>query len=110
VVGTASEGSPLYWLVKFTHTHSHTRGSGTCVEKLWQLCGVGGRVKTMTSWSQHIVLMLPQQTVQPKNKEACTVAPLHPPEPGAKSSNPCVYGDEFYAVFSSIVAKAGHAP
>jgi hypothetical protein len=67
-------------------------------------------VKTMTSRSQCIVLMLPQQTVQPKNKEACTAAPLHPPERGAKSSNPCIYVNKFYAMFSSVMAKAGHAP
>jgi hypothetical protein len=67
-------------------------------------------VKIMTSRSKCIVLMLPQQTVQPKNKEACTASPLHPPECGAESSDPCVYGNKFYAVFSSVVAKAGHAP
>jgi hypothetical protein len=67
-------------------------------------------VKTMTSRSQHIVPMLPQQTVQPKNKEACTAAPLRPPVHGAKSSDPCVNGNKFYAVFSSVVAKAGHTP
>jgi hypothetical protein len=67
-------------------------------------------VKTMTSRSQRIVPMLPQQTAQPKNKEACTAAPLRPQESEAKFSDPCIYGDKFYAVFSSVVAKAGHAP
>jgi hypothetical protein len=52
--------------------------------------------------------MLPQQSVQPKNKEAYTVAPLHPPKHVVKSSNPCGYGNKFYAVFASVVAKAGH--
>ncbi len=64
----------------------------------------------MTSRSQRIVLMLPQQTVQPKNKEACTAAPLRPPEHGAKSSDPCGDGVEFYAVFASIVVMADHNP
>jgi hypothetical protein len=67
-------------------------------------------VKTMTSQSQPIVPMLPQQTVQPKNKEACTAATLHPPERGAESSDLCIYGDKFYTLFSSVVAKAGHTP
>jgi hypothetical protein len=67
-------------------------------------------VKTMTSRSQRIVPMLPQQTVQPKNKEACTAAPLHPLECGAKSSDPCIYGNKFYAVFTSVVVMADHEP
>ncbi len=65
-------------------------------------------MKTMTSQSQHIVPMLPQQTVQPQNKEACTAAPLRPPEHGAKSSNTCVYGDKFYTMFASIVVMVDH--
>jgi hypothetical protein len=48
--------------------------------------------------------------VQPKNKEACTAAPLHPPEHGAKSSDPCGDGNVFYAVFASIVIMADHNP
>ncbi len=67
-------------------------------------------MKTMTSRSQRIVSILPQQTVQPKNKEACTVAPLSPPEHGAKSSNPCGDGNKFYAVFASVVVMADHNP
>jgi hypothetical protein len=54
--------------------------------------------------------MLLQQTMQPKNKEAYTAAPLHPPECGTESSNPCVDGNEFYAVSASIVARLGHVP
>jgi hypothetical protein len=65
-------------------------------------------VKTMTSRSQRIVPMLPQKTMQPKNKEACTAAPLHPPEHRAKSFDPCVYSNEFYAVFVAIVVMADH--
>ncbi len=67
-------------------------------------------MKAMTSWSQRIVPMLPQQTVQPKNKEACTAAPLCPLEHGAKSSDQCVYGDKFYAVFASVMVMADHDP
>ncbi len=67
-------------------------------------------MKTLTSRSQRIVPMLPQQTVQPKNKEACTAAPLCPLEHGAKSSNPCGDGDEFYAMFASVVVMADHGP
>ncbi len=62
-------------------------------------------MKILTSWSQCIVPMLPQHTVQPKNKEACTAAPLCPPEHGAKSFNPCVDGDKFYATSAFIVAR-----
>ncbi len=65
-------------------------------------------MKTLTSSSQRIVLMLPQQTVQPKKKEAYTVAPLHPLEHGTKSSNPCVDGNKFYTASASIVARLGH--
>jgi hypothetical protein len=65
-------------------------------------------VKTLPSQSQRIVPMLPQQSVQPKNKEAYTVAPLRPPERVAKFSDPCSYGNKFYAVFASVVAKAGY--
>ncbi len=62
----------------------------------------------MASWSQRIVLMLPQQSVKPKNKEAYTAAPLHLPERKAKSSDPCGDGNKFYAVFASVVAKVSH--
>jgi hypothetical protein len=65
-------------------------------------------VKTLTSRSQCIVPMLPQQTVQPKNKEAYTAPPLHPSERGTKSSNPCVDGNNFYTTSASIVARLGH--
>jgi hypothetical protein len=71
---------------------------------------VGGRVKTLTSRSQHIVPMLPQQTVQPKNKKAYTAAPLCPPEHGTKSSNPCVNGNQFYAASASVMARLGRVP
>ncbi len=67
-------------------------------------------MKTLTSWSQHILLMLPQQSVQPKNKVAYTAAPLRPPECGAKSSNPCVDGNKFYTVSTSIMASLGYVP
>ncbi len=66
-------------------------------------------MKILTSWSQRIVPLLPQQSVQPKNKEAYT-ATLRPPERGAKSPDPCSDGNKFYAVFASVMAKAGHAP
>ncbi len=67
-------------------------------------------MKTLTSRSQCIVSMLPQQTLQPKNKEACTAAPLRPPERGAKSSDPCSDGNKFYAVLASTVVMADHDP
>ncbi len=86
------------------------RRSGTHVEWLWQLCGVGGRVKTLTSFSQHILPMLPQESVQPKNKVAYTAVPLHPPEHGAKSSDPWGDGNKFYAVFASIMVMADQDP
>jgi hypothetical protein len=54
--------------------------------------------------------MLPQQTVQPRNKVAYTAAPLCPPERGDKSSDPCGDGDKFYAVFTSVVVMADHDP
>ncbi len=67
-------------------------------------------MKTLTSWSQHILSMLPQQSVQPKNKVAYTAAPLLPLECGAKSSDPCGDGDKFYAIFASIMVMADHDP
>jgi hypothetical protein len=66
-------------------------------------------VITLTSRPQHIFQM-PQLSVQPINKEAYTAAPLPPPERGAKSSDLCLNSNKFYAVFSSVMAKAGHAP
>jgi hypothetical protein len=67
-------------------------------------------VKILTSWSQRIVPMLPQQSVQPKNKEAYTAAPLHPPKHGEESSNPCIDGNKFYAVSASVVTRQNHIP
>jgi hypothetical protein len=67
-------------------------------------------VKTITSRSQRIVLILPQQTVQPKNKEACTASPLHPLQHRANSSDPCGDGNKFYALFASVVVMADHDP
>jgi hypothetical protein len=67
-------------------------------------------VNTLTSQPQRIVPMLPQLSVQPKNKEAYTAAPLRPPELRAKFSNPCVNGNKFYAASPSFVARQGHVP
>ena len=67
-------------------------------------------MKTTNSWFKRIVPMLPQQSVQPKTKESYTGAPLRPPERGAKSSNPCGDGDEFFTMFASIMVMADHDP
>jgi hypothetical protein len=67
-------------------------------------------VKTMTSWSQCIVPMLPQQTVQPKNKEACTVAPLQNREHGADSFDPGNDEDDCFVKPASFVVTADHDP
>ncbi len=74
------------------------------------LCGVGGRVKTMTSRSQRIVPMLPQQTVQPKNKVACTAAPLQNWEHGADSFHPGDNEDDCFVEPASFVVTADHNP
>ncbi len=86
------------------------RRSGTPVELLWQLYGVGGRVNTMTSRSQRIVPMLPQQTVQPKNKEACTAAPLQNREHGANAFDPGDDEDDCFVEPASFVVTADHDP
>ncbi len=67
-------------------------------------------MKTLTSRSQHLLPMLPEQSVQPKNKKAYTAPPLRPSEHGAKSSDPCSDGKEFYAVFASVVVMTDHDP
>jgi hypothetical protein len=67
-------------------------------------------VKTMTSWSQRIVLMLPQQTVQPKNKVACTAAPLQNQEHGANSFDPGDDEDNCFFEPASFVVTADHDP
>jgi hypothetical protein len=67
-------------------------------------------VKTMTSRSQRIVPMLPQQTVQPKNKEACTVAPLQNWEHGANALDPGNDEDDCFVEPASFVVTTDHNP
>jgi hypothetical protein len=67
-------------------------------------------VKTMTSRSQCIVPMLPQKTVQPKNKVACTVAPLQNQEHGANSFDPGNNEDDCFVEPTSFVVMADHDP
>jgi hypothetical protein len=67
-------------------------------------------VKTMTSRSQRIVPMVPQQTVQPKNKEACTAAPLQNREHGADSFDPGNDEDNCFVEPASFVVTADHDP
>ncbi len=67
-------------------------------------------MKTMTSWSQCIVPMLPQQAVQPKNKEACTAAPLQNREHGADSFDPGNDEDNCFVKPASFVLTADHNP
>jgi hypothetical protein len=67
-------------------------------------------VNTMTSWSQRIVPMLPQQTVQPKNKEACTAAPLQNWEHGADAFDPGNNEDDCFVEPASFVVTADHDP
>jgi hypothetical protein len=67
-------------------------------------------VKTMTSWSQRIVLMLPQQAVQPKNKEACTAAPLQNREHGADAFDLGDDKDDCFVEPASFVVTAEHNP
>jgi hypothetical protein len=67
-------------------------------------------VRTMTSRSQRIVPMLPQQTVQPKNKEACTVAPLQNQEHGANAFDPGDNKDDCFVEPASFVVTADHDP
>jgi hypothetical protein len=64
----------------------------------------------MTSRSQCIVPMLLQQTVQPKNKVACTAAPLQNREHRADAFDP---GDDEVDCFvepASFVVTADHNP
>jgi hypothetical protein len=67
-------------------------------------------VKTMTSRSQRIVPMLPQQTVQPGNKVAYTAAPLQNREHGANSFNPGNDKDNCFVKPASFVVTADHNP
>ncbi len=67
-------------------------------------------MKTMTSRSQRIVPMLPQQTVQPKNKVACTAAPLQNREHGADSFNSGDDKDDCFVEPASFVVTADHDP
>jgi hypothetical protein len=67
-------------------------------------------VKTMTSRSQHIVPMLPQQTVQPKNKVACTASPLQNREHGADAFDPGDNEDDCFVEPASFVVTADHNP
>ncbi len=67
-------------------------------------------VKTMTSRPQRIVPMLPQQTVQPKNKVACTAAPLQNWEHGADSFDPGDDEDDCFVEPASFVVTADHDP
>ncbi len=64
----------------------------------------------MTSRSQCIVPMLPQQTVQPKNKVACTAAPLQNREHGADSFDPGDDEDNCFVEPASFVVMADHDP
>jgi hypothetical protein len=67
-------------------------------------------VKTMTSRSQRIVPMLPQQTVQPKNKVACTAAPLQNWEHGADAFDPGDDKEDCFVELTSFVVMADHDP
>ena len=67
-------------------------------------------MKTMTSRSQRIVPMLPQQTVQPKNKVACTAAPLQNWEHGVNAFNPGNNEDNCFVEPASFVVTADHDP
>ncbi len=68
-------------------------------------------MKTMTSRSQRIVPMLPQQqTVHPKNKEACTADPLQNREHGADSFDPGDDEDKYFVKPTSFVVTADHDP
>jgi hypothetical protein len=51
-----------------------------------------------------------QQSVQPKNKEACTVAPLHNMEHGADSFDLGDNKDNWFIMPSSVVVTADHGP
>jgi hypothetical protein len=64
----------------------------------------------MTSRPQRIVPMLPQQNVQPKNKEACTAASLQNQEHGADSFDPGDDEDDCFIKPTSFVVMADHEP
>ena len=64
----------------------------------------------MTSRSQRIVPMLPRQTVQPKNKVACTAAPLQNREHGADAFDPGDNEDDCFVKPASFVVTADHDP
>jgi hypothetical protein len=67
-------------------------------------------VKTITSRSQRIVPMLPQQTVQPKNKVAYTAPPLQNREHRAGSFDPGDNEDDCFVKPASFVVTADHDP
>jgi hypothetical protein len=54
--------------------------------------------------------MLPQRTVQPKNKEACTAAPLQNHEHGADFFNPGNNEDDCFVKPASCMVMADHDP
>ncbi len=64
----------------------------------------------MTSRSQRIVPMLPQQTVQPKNKVACTATSLQNREHEADSFDPGDNEDDCFVEPASFVVTADHDP
>ncbi len=64
----------------------------------------------MTSQSQHIVPMPPQQSVQLKNKAAYTAAPLRNQEHGVDAFDTGNNKDVWYVVVASIVVTADHGP
>jgi hypothetical protein len=67
-------------------------------------------VKTMTSRSQLIVPMLPQQTVQPKNKVACTATPLQNREHRTDAFDLGNDKDDCFIEPASFVVMADHDP
>jgi hypothetical protein len=54
--------------------------------------------------------MLPQQTVQPKNKVACTAAPLQNQEHGANAFDPGNDKGDCFVKPASFVVTADHDP
>ncbi len=67
-------------------------------------------MKTMISRSQRIVPMLPQQIVQPTNKEAYTAAPLQNREHGVNAFDPGNDKDDCFVEPASFVVTADHDP
>ncbi len=65
-------------------------------------------MNTITSRSQCIVPMLPHQTVQPKNKVACTAAPLQNREHGANAFDPGNNEVDCFVELASFVVTADH--